>query len=391
MTKLNVDDPGTHLESEPPVSRPVGKNIRRAHHRMPRKVELAGPVEDPHPCRVRRFLRRQDERGLTQIQLARQRLQHRLGDRTGVGEDRQSIPPEPLLGEDIDGYERRGWHVADPIEYRTQPDAPPLPKSPSSAPTALRLIVAYRRQICRIEDVLGPLAEIGVAPVAPIWLLGSAAHDDEFPSHHQSLVGTADLRRKESLMSSLMVDFIISLDGYAAAEGWPGFWGMEGPEYLAWLEEGAENEHTTLMGATTYRLMSGFAAELPDEPGLAPLTAMPKVAFSSTLQAPLAWANTQLVDGDAVEAVRAMKSRDSRPLRTIGSLSLCRSLLEAGVVDRFRVVVFPVITGATGRERIFDGYPDIALDLVDSRTFDGWLQLLEYVPTVLDGPPGVGG
>jgi hypothetical protein len=60
----------------------------------------------------------------------------------------------------------------------------------------------------------------------------------------------------------------------------------------------------------------------------------------------------------------------------------------AGVVDRLRVVAFPVITGATGRDRIFDGYPDIALDLVDSRTFDGRLQLLEYVPTVLDGPVG---
>jgi hypothetical protein len=59
-------------------------------------------------------------------------------------------------------------------------------------------------------------------------------------------------------------------------------------------------------------------------------------------------------------------------------------------VDRFRVVVFPVITGATGKDRIFDGYPDIALELVETRTFDGRLQLLEYVPTVLDGPPGTG-
>lgn len=191
-------------------------------------------------------------------------------------------------------------------------------------------------------------------------------------------------------MSSLMVDFIISLDGYAAADGWPGYWGMEGPEYLAWIGEDAEIEHTALLGATTYRLLSGFAAEMPDEPGLAELTAMRKVVFSSTLEGPLSWANSELVDADAVDAVRDMKRRDPRPLRTIGSLSLSRSLLEAGVVDRFRVVVFPVITGATGRERIFDGYPDIALDLVDSRTFDGRLQLLEYVPRVLDGPPGVG-
>jgi dihydrofolate reductase len=98
-----------------------------------------------------------------------------------------------------------------------------------------------------------------------------------------------------------------------------------------------------------------------------------------------------LTDGDAVAKVQELKRRDSRPLRTVGSLSLSRSLLEAGLVDLFRVVVFPVITGATGMERIFDGYPDIALDLVQTRTFDGRLQMLEYVPTVLDGPPGVGG
>ena len=189
-------------------------------------------------------------------------------------------------------------------------------------------------------------------------------------------------------MQTLMVDFIISLDGYGAAEGWPGFWGMEGPEYMTWLEE--QEEHTSLMGATTYRLMSGFAAQTPDEPGMAGLTAMPKVVFSSTLEAPLSWANTELVDGDAVEAVRAMKQEAGRPMRTVGSLALSRSLLQAGLVDRYRVVVFPVITGATGRDRIFDGYPDVALELVDHRTFDGRLQMLEYVPTVLDAPPGAG-
>jgi dihydrofolate reductase len=189
-------------------------------------------------------------------------------------------------------------------------------------------------------------------------------------------------------MPSLMVDFIISLDGYAAADGWPGYWGLEGPEYLAWLEQESADEHHVLMGANTYRLMSGFAAEMPDESGLAGLTAMPKVVFSSTLRAPLSWANTELVDGDAVEAVRSMKQAVSRPMRTVGSLSVCRSLLAAGLVDRFRVVVFPVITGASGRERIYDRYPDVALELVDHRTFDGRLQLLEYVPTVLDGPSG---
>jgi dihydrofolate reductase len=183
-----------------------------------------------------------------------------------------------------------------------------------------------------------------------------------------------------------MVDFIISLDGFGAAEGWPGFWGMEGPEYLGWLAE--QEEHLTLMGAATYRLMSGFAAQAPDEAGMGELTAQPKVVFSASLQEPLSWANTELVGGDAVATVGAMKQEVGRPLHTLGSVALCGSLLRAGLVDRYRVVVFPVITGATGRDRIFDGYPDVALELVDHRLFDGRLQMLEYVPTILDGPPG---
>ena len=187
-------------------------------------------------------------------------------------------------------------------------------------------------------------------------------------------------------MPELLIDFITSLDGYASAEGWPGWWGLEGPEYLAWLGEQPEGGYTVLMGATTYRVMSGFAAE--GEPGTEALASMSKVVFSTTLREPLAWPNTQLIAGDAVEAVREMKDKASKSMRTIGSLTLCRSLLKAGLVDRFRVVVFPVITGSTGRERIYDGYPDVALDMVGSRTFDGRIQLLEYVPTLLSGPPG---
>ena len=143
------------------------------------------------------------------------------------------------------------------------------------------------------------------------------------------------------------------------------------------------------MGATTYRLMSAFAAS--GEEGVDELTRVSKVVFSSTLTEPLAWANTRLVTGDAVEAVRAMKEDSRVELRTLGSVTLCRSLIAAGLVDRYRVVIFPVVTGATGQDRIYDGYPDLRLDLVESRTFEGGLQLLEYVPTVLAGPPGSAG
>ena len=196
-------------------------------------------------------------------------------------------------------------------------------------------------------------------------------------------------------MAELLVDFITSLDGYASGEGWPGWWGLEGPEYLAWLGERAEV--TYLMGASTYRLMSGFAAgETPqgveefsadEESSVGGLTAASKVVFSASLDEPLSWRNTTLVRGDAVEAVRTMKENSSGVLSTIGSLSLSRSLLRAGLVDRFRVVMFPVITGATGAEQIYDGYPDVALEMIDSRTFDGRTQLVEYRPRVLAHPP----
>jgi dihydrofolate reductase len=189
-------------------------------------------------------------------------------------------------------------------------------------------------------------------------------------------------------MPELMIDFITSLDGYGAAEGWPGWWGLEGPEYLAWLGDQPEADYTVLMGANTYRLMSELVAG--GEAATGSLTRLPKIVFSSTLTEPLSWENTQLVAEDAVEVVRKMKTDGTESMRTIGSLMLCRSLLRAGLVDRFRVVVFPVITGSTGKDRIYDGYPDVSLNLVSNRTFDGRLQLLEYVPTVLTGPPGAG-
>jgi hypothetical protein len=45
------------------------------------------------------------------------------------------------------------------------------------------------------------------------------------------------IKDKETTIPELLIDFITSLDGYAAADGWPGWWGLQGPEYLAWLAE----------------------------------------------------------------------------------------------------------------------------------------------------------
>jgi hypothetical protein len=127
----------------------------------------------------------------------------------------------------------------------------------------------------------------------------------------------------------LLVDFITSLDGYASGRAGPAGGVLKGPEYLAWLEE--QPEVTYLIGANTYRLMSGFAAgEMPEgtdefsadeEASVGGLTGAPKVVFSSSLDDPLTWANSTLVRDDAVDAVRAMKSDLStrlRPRRRLG-------------------------------------------------------------------------
>jgi dihydrofolate reductase len=182
-------------------------------------------------------------------------------------------------------------------------------------------------------------------------------------------------------VSTLTIDLISSLDGYAAAEGWPGFWGKEGPEVLAWFEEKLAEDHVIVMGANTYRTMSRIVAD-QDDPMSRRMAEVPKVVFSSTLRPPLTWDNTQVIADDAATALRRMKAEGTAPIRTLGSISLNSTLLREGLVDLFQVVVFPVVTGATGRDPIYADWPDLDLELASARTLDGRLQLLRYVPTL---------
>ena len=70
------------------------------------------------------------------------------------------------------------------------------------------------------------------------------------------------------------------------------------------------------------------------------------------------------------------------PLRSHGSLSLNRALMAAGLVDHVQVTLFPVITGQTGQEPIFQDAADFDLELVEQRTLDGRTQELTYRPTL---------
>ena len=108
---------------------------------------------------------------------------------------------------------------------------------------------------------------------------------------------------------------------------------------------------------------------------------MPATVVSTTLEGPLDWPDATLVSVDALELVGRLKEESHVPLRSHGSLSMNRSLLAAGLVDRIKLTIFPVITGRTGTEPVLQGTTDLDLELLESRTYDGRIQELVYRPT----------
>jgi dihydrofolate reductase len=181
-------------------------------------------------------------------------------------------------------------------------------------------------------------------------------------------------------------DVFSSLDGFGAHSGdWGGDWGKQGPELLKHRLALYGQEQRMVFGANTYRAHARMPASGTEESemGDAWVTRMrnlPATVVSTTLQGPLDWPDATLVSGDAVDIVARLKEESEVPLRSHGSLSLNRALMAAGLVDRVQVTLFPVITGQTGADPIFQGAADFDLDLIESRTLDGHTQELIYRP-----------
>ena len=142
-----------------------------------------------------------------------------------------------------------------------------------------------------------------------------------------------------------------------------------------------------VLGANTFRqfvqLMGPSTGELKElDPVNTRMRNMPTTVVSATLEGPLDWPDATLVSGDAVDVVAKLKEESEVPLRSHGSLSMNRALMAAGLVDRVQVTLFPVITGQTGDDPIFQGAADFDLELIESRTLDGNIQELIYRPTL---------
>jgi dihydrofolate reductase len=185
-------------------------------------------------------------------------------------------------------------------------------------------------------------------------------------------------------------DVFMSLDGYGSIRqpsDYGGYWGKQGPELLAHREEVYGEKHRMVFGATTFRQfvrMLAASDELDDvrDPWVTAMVNQPATVISSTLEEPLDWPDATVARGDAVDIVKRLKEESDVPLRSHGSLSLNRALMAAGLVDRVQVTVFPVLTGRSGSDRIFEGAEDFDLELLETTTLDGRTQELVYRPTL---------
>jgi len=183
-------------------------------------------------------------------------------------------------------------------------------------------------------------------------------------------------------------DVFSSLDGYGSASAdWSGYWGKQGPELLGHRLALHEEEQRMVFGANTYRLFARMLADSSEEsevrdPWVTRMRNLPATVVSTTLEAPLDWPDATLISGDAVDVVTQLKEESEVPLRSHGSLSMNRALMAAGLVDRVQVTLFPVITGQTGLDPIFQGARDFDLELVEQRTLDGHIQELTYRPSL---------
>jgi dihydrofolate reductase len=181
-------------------------------------------------------------------------------------------------------------------------------------------------------------------------------------------------------MSELTADLFVSLDGFAYGVDVGPYFGYGGPQLDEWIQAELDKPQVVVLGRVTYEALATMSSNGSDRAAQR-LTALPKVVVSSTLSEPLEWANTRLAAGDAIEALPAVKGDSDVPMRTMGSVSLVRNLVAAGLVDRLRLMVFPLTCGSAGRKRIFGEGKLEHFELEQTRVVDAWVVLLEYLTT----------
>ena len=181
-------------------------------------------------------------------------------------------------------------------------------------------------------------------------------------------------------MGRIVVTEFVSLDGV-----------MEEPRWTFQFERGQEGDQfkwdelfeaeALLLGRVTYQ---GFAAAWPNMDGDdfgKRMNNIPKFVVSSTLtDAEASWPNTTVVRGDVVAEITALRSQAGGDLLVEGSAQLVQTLTRHGLVDEYRLMVFPIILGS-GKRLFPDAMPEGAtLALADVKTAGSDVLMLRYHP-----------
>jgi dihydrofolate reductase len=176
----------------------------------------------------------------------------------------------------------------------------------------------------------------------------------------------------------------ITLDGVVDASG--GWFAPAGDEPVdesdieVELREEMAREDGLLLGRVTFEEFRGYwPAQTDDTTGITEhLNRVHKYVVSTTLDDP-GWANTTVLRGPLVDEVRALREAPGGEVGVTGSITVAHQLIEAGLVDEYRLFVYPVVMGS-GRRLFVEGTDRLDLRLERSTTFRSGVTLLVYRP-----------
>ena len=151
-------------------------------------------------------------------------------------------------------------------------------------------------------------------------------------------------------------------------------------EAMTFVQQVYQRADTFLFGRRTYELFAGYWGVRKDmeDPIVGALNTRPKYVASTTLTDPQ-WADTTVLSGDLAATIRELKGKAGGELQVHGSGALFRWLLDNDLVDEMNLLIVPVVLGQ-GARLFPDAGPDIALDLLDSRTDSKGVTIQVYRP-----------
>ena len=191
-------------------------------------------------------------------------------------------------------------------------------------------------------------------------------------------------------MRRLIVSTFLSLDGVMQAPGGPGEDESGGFAHGGWsvnywdakmgqvMGEAMSAPFDLVLGRKTYDIFAAHWPNASEEDGAKPLNEATKYVASRT-RPTLEWANSVLIDGDAADGIAALKQEDGPELQVHGSSDLIQALLRHGLVDQFRLWVFPVVIGS-GKRLFSQGAVPAALTLIDATVSTTGVVIGTYEP-----------